>query len=260
MTVEHFIDIGGRHLYMEQHGQGSPAVVFESGGENGVELLRPLALLTAAFAHSIVYDRANVGRSDSAPMPRTSRDIVDDLHGLLQAAQVAPPYVLVGHSIAGLHLRVYAQRFPHDVAGLVLLDVSHPDQWQRELTLLPAELTTARRAITAEWDDPRTNSEGLDIAASAAQARAVADLGDLPLVVITAGQPTPDEHVPAAVTATLEQDWQRMQREIAALSRQSRQVIATESEHSIQDDQPELVRDEIERLVALVRADAGRIS
>ena len=128
-------------------------------------------------------------------MPRTSRDIVDDLHGLLQAAQVAPPYVLVGHSIAGLHLRVYAQRFPHDVAGLVLLDVSHPDQWQRELTLLPAELTTARRAITAEWDDPRTNSEGLDIPASAAQARAVADLGDLPLVVITAGQPTPDEHV-----------------------------------------------------------------
>ena len=160
---------------------------------------------------------------------------------------------------------MYAQRYPSDVAGMVLLDVAHPDQWQRQLFLLPAPgakepaaITAMRRTITAEWEDPSTNDEGLDIAGSAAQVRAAGSLGDLPLVVITAGIDTWDEGFPVAVAAALEQDWHRLQRELVALSTRSRHVIAAESDHVIQEGQPELVVAEIYRLVELVRAEHGR--
>ncbi len=256
------VDIGGRRLYLERMGEGSPTVVFESGSACGAASLRNLALAVQHFTSTFCYDRAGVDQSDPAPTPRTSRDSADDLRRLLDAAAVAPPYILVGHSIAGLHLRVYTQCYPSDVAGMVLLDVAHPDQWQCELGLLPvpranepAAITAMRRTLTVEWEDPTTNDEGLDIAGSAAQVKAAGTLGDIPLVVITAGIDTWDEGVPMDVAAELEQDWQRLQRELVALSTRSRQVLATESDHSIQDCQPELVVAEIHRLVELVRAE-----
>ncbi len=256
------IDIGGRRLYLESMGAGTPAVIFESGSECGAASLRNLALAVQHVTRAICYDRAGVDQSDPAPTPRTSRDIADDLRRLLDVAAVEPPYILVGHSIAGLHLRVFAQRYPSDIAGMVLLDVAHPDQWQRELALLPtpvanepAVLAAFRRTITAQWDDPAANGEGLDIAASAAQVRAAGTLGDIPLVVITAGIDTWEAGFPADVAAALEEDWQMLQRDLAALSARSRHVIATESDHSIQDGQSELAIAEIRQLVDLVRAE-----
>lgn len=257
------VDIGGRRLYLESMGAGTPSVVFESGSEDGAASLRDVALAVQHVTHAICYDRAGVDQSDPAPIPRTSRDIAHDLRRLLDTAAVAPPYLLVGHSIAGLHLRVYAHLYPADVAGLVLLDAAHPDQWQRELGLLPAPaanepaaITAMRQTIIAEWEDPTTNTEGLDVAGSAAQVRAAGALGDLPLVVITAGIDTWEEGVPVAIAAELARDWRQLQQELVALSTRSRQVLATESDHSIQDCQPELVVAEICRLVELVRASA----
>ena len=259
------VDIGGRRLYLESMGAGTPPVVFESGSACGAASLRNLALAVQHFTRAICYDRAGIDQSDPAPTPRTSRDIADDLHRLLDTAAVTPPYLLVGHSIAGLHLRVYAQRYPSDVAGMVLLDVVHPDQWQRELGLLPAPdanepsaLTVMRRTITAEWADQTNTAEGLDIAGSAAQVRAAGTLDAIPLVVITAGIDTWEAGFPREVAAELEQDWRWMQHELVALSTRSRQVLATESDHSIQDCQPELVVAEIHRLVELVRAERSR--
>ena len=256
------VDIGGRRLYLESMGEGTPTVVFESGSECGAASLRNLALAVQHVTQVICYDRAGVEQSDPVPTPRTSQDIADDLHRLLDAAAVAPPSILVGHSIAGLHLRVYAQRYPADVAGMVLLDAATPDQWQRELSLLPVPvanepvaITAMRRTITTEWEDPTTNAEELDIAGSAAEVRAAGTLRDIPLAVITAGIDTWDEGVPVDVAAKLAQDLQRLQRELVALSTRSRHVLATASEHSIQDCQPELVVAEIHRLVELVRAE-----
>jgi pimeloyl-ACP methyl ester carboxylesterase len=208
------------------------------------------------FTRTVIYDRAGIGQSDPAPGPRTSQDVVNDLWRLLKQAQIDGPYLLVGHSFAGLSLRLFAHQFPHEVVGLVLLDAVHPDQWLRDLQLLPppapsepAALTTARDTLAAEWNDPFRNSEGMDIAASAAQVRATGHFGQLPLVVITAGIDEWEEGFPSEIARALEQNWLAMQKELAALSHNSTHLIATESDHSIQDCQPELVVNVIRQLV-----------
>jgi pimeloyl-ACP methyl ester carboxylesterase len=121
------IDIEGNRLHLWRAGEGSPAVVIATSlGEPGhgwAEIQRRLAQHTTV----VLYDRAGLGWSDPGPWP-TGKRIVDDLHALLDAARIPPPYVLVGHSVGGLHVRLYAARHPEQVAGLVLVDSSHPDQ------------------------------------------------------------------------------------------------------------------------------------
>lgn len=85
----------------------------------------------AVHTRACSYDRAGLGWSEAGPMPRDGLRIADELHALLRNAGEPPPYVLVGHSFGGLLVRVYADRYPGGVAGLVLLDSSHPDQLAR---------------------------------------------------------------------------------------------------------------------------------
>jgi pimeloyl-ACP methyl ester carboxylesterase len=124
------VDVGGRRVHLWRAGQGSPAVVVATSlGEPGhgwAEMQRRLAQHTTV----VVYDRAGLGWSDPGPWPTAAR-VVDDLHALLDATRIPPPYVLVGHSAGGLHVRLYAARHLEQVAGLVLVDSSHPDQPQR---------------------------------------------------------------------------------------------------------------------------------
>src|SRR5438067_1336267 len=127
------IDIGGRTLNIYCSGEGSPTVILESGGGGvgyGWVLVQPGI---AKFTRACWYDRAGEGWSDSPPAPRTSTTIADDLHELLRRAGVAPPYVLVGASVGGEYVRVFTAKFPDDVAGLVLVDSSHPDQREPEI-------------------------------------------------------------------------------------------------------------------------------
>jgi pimeloyl-ACP methyl ester carboxylesterase len=260
------IDLGGYHLYMESAGAGNPAVIFESGMGCGAESLANLAAEVQHFTRTVLYDRAGLGQSDPAPKPRASQEVVDDLWRLLQQAQIEGPYLLVGHSFAGLHLRLFIHQHPDVVAGLVLLDASHPDQTLRDLHLLPppaageaVALTNARATLMAEWIDPLHNEEGLDIAASAAQVQATGHCGQLPLVVITAGIDEWEEGFPAEVARALTANWQAMQKELATLSHNSRHIIATESDHSIQDCQPELVVNVIRQLVQQIREHETRL-
>lgn len=83
----------------------------------------------AKFTRASSYDRAGLGWSDAGPMPRTSRQIVEELHALLRNAQVEAPYVLVGHSFGTLTVRLYASTYLDEVAGIVLLDPIHPGDW-----------------------------------------------------------------------------------------------------------------------------------
>ncbi len=128
------VDIGGRRLHLMRAGEGTPAVVVATSlGEPGhgwAEIQRQLAQHTTV----VLYDRAGFGWSDPGPWP-TGKQVVDDLHALLGAAGIPAPYVLVGHSLGGLLVRLYVRRYPEEVAGLVLVDSSHPDQW-RELSKL----------------------------------------------------------------------------------------------------------------------------
>lgn len=132
------VDIGGRSLNINCAGSGSPAVILESGGSGyGGYGWRKVQEGVAKFTTVCWYDRAGEGWSDPAPTARSSATIVHDLQELLQRAPVAGPYVLVGHSIGGEYIRTFTAKFPPQVAGMVLVDSSHPDQREPPMMLSP---------------------------------------------------------------------------------------------------------------------------
>ncbi|MDN3353424.1 alpha/beta hydrolase [Actinomadura sp. DC4] len=124
-------DVGGRRLMLHRSGTGGPPVVFIPGsgliGLDYVNIQDRVAGLTTA----VVYDRAGTGWSDPADLPRTAAEVTDELRALLDAAGVPAPYVLAGHSLGGAYARHYAQRFPEEVAGLLLLDPFHEEMVTR---------------------------------------------------------------------------------------------------------------------------------
>jgi len=122
--AQHLVNVGERHLNIYCSGSGSPTVILDAGlGEDTSSwryVQRPIARHTRVCS----YDRAGMGFSDPTTSARDARAVVSDLHALLRGAGIAPPYVLVGHSIAGLYTRLFADRYPHEVVGLVLVDPS----------------------------------------------------------------------------------------------------------------------------------------
>jgi pimeloyl-ACP methyl ester carboxylesterase len=122
------VDVGGRHIHIHCIGEGSPTVVMEAGaGDFSFDwsLVQPKV---AKFTRVCTYDRAGYAWSDAGPMPRTLKQIVYELHTGLDKTEIKPPFVLVGHSLGGLTMRVFAQQYPKEVAGMVLVDSSHEDQ------------------------------------------------------------------------------------------------------------------------------------
>jgi pimeloyl-ACP methyl ester carboxylesterase len=124
-------EAGGRRLMLHRSGTGGPAVVFLPGaalvGLDYVNIHDRVAELTT----SVLYDRAGTGWSEPAELPRTAAEVTDELRDLLHAAGVPAPYVLAGHSLGGAYARHFAQRFPGEVAGLLLLDPFHEDMAAR---------------------------------------------------------------------------------------------------------------------------------
>jgi pimeloyl-ACP methyl ester carboxylesterase len=131
------VDVGGRTLNLYCSGDGSPAVIFETGGNSPGYEWTAVQTSIAGFTRACWYDRAGVGWSDPPPSPRTSVSVASDLHEILRRASVPPPYVLVGASIGGEYARIYAGHYPQEVAGLVLVDSSHPDQQEPPFMLSP---------------------------------------------------------------------------------------------------------------------------
>lgn len=120
-------EVAGGMMLLHKSGTGRPTVVFLAGGGMFGLHYWNVHNLVAQFATSVIYDRLGMGWSDVVDLPRTGAQVTNDLHELLCAAAIPGPCVLVGHSLGGLYARLYAKRFPDEVAGLVLLDPTHED-------------------------------------------------------------------------------------------------------------------------------------
>jgi pimeloyl-ACP methyl ester carboxylesterase len=161
--VGELVDVGGYRLHLHCLGQGSPAVIFDSGAGFAPGLaLAHLQRAAAAHTTACVFDRAGQGWSDPSPRPRTAGVMVDELHLLLQGAGVPAPYVLAGWSFGGLTMRLFAYEYPQDVAGLVLMDASHERQLEvlggrpsplimAAFQALPALIKTGLPALVPHW-------------------------------------------------------------------------------------------------------------
>jgi len=119
----------GGQVEISQLGEGAPVIVFESGLTSYKEVWNKVFEELSGANTVFAYDRPGVGRSSSTSRPRDGATIVEDLRDLLRRQHLQPPYVLVGHSVGGLYMQLYARRHPEEVAGLVLVDPTHPTQF-----------------------------------------------------------------------------------------------------------------------------------
>jgi pimeloyl-ACP methyl ester carboxylesterase len=267
------VDVGGYRLHIKCTGTGSPTVVVEAGfGDTSASWgwVQPEVAKTTRIC---TYDRAGMGWSEASPRPRTARDYAQELHTLLAKANERGPYVLVGHSMGGYTVIVYAHDYPAEVAGLVLVDAQDlptsdvatpqpaPKPGGFTLPALLARIGLMRllaeplgsvenlpagdkQAYTAYAVAPRSvqtfTDEGMGMSAGGAQARAVTSLGALPLIVLSRGKDQDAKHT-AAQTGLLQ------------LSTDSQQLFADHSGHPIMIEQPEAAVAAIVKMVSQLR-------
>jgi pimeloyl-ACP methyl ester carboxylesterase len=194
------IDVGGHRLHLYCTGSGSPTVVLEAGGGAMASDLARISTGVSGDTRVCRYDRAGRGWSDSAPTSPHGIQIANDLHTLLHRAHVAGPYVLAGHSFGGLYVQTFAERYPSEVAGMVLIDSTAPNAASANYTVRPylVQRLFALAASTAQLglghvfggtarDLRSTIDEYADAGDAMKQAASLTDFGDKPLFVLTAG-------------------------------------------------------------------------
>jgi len=276
------VDIGSdRRIYLECHGVGVPTIVLEAGYRDSVRVwsedLRQLGTLrtmvlpgVAAFTRVCAYDRPGTiaplkddvrpSRSDPVPQPRTASAVVADLHALLHAAGVPGPFVLVGHSLGGLFVRLFASTFPDEVAGLILVDpysegleaLLTPERWAALVRLNVRHGFDTVKTIPG-YGDLETLGYGKD---NVVMRRAIASspLHAMPLAVLAHGRPfelTGDTE--GFSSDPLEAVLRKANEQMATLVPNGRLFVAKDSGHYIHQDQPELVIEAIRQVVEGVR-------
>ena len=278
------VDIGGRRLHLVTAGEGSPTVVIIPALADNVLLWMRVLEGVAAETQACVYDRAGVGWSDPPPHGRRTPDLMAaDLHALLSAADVPPPYILVGHSAGGIIARRFYARHPRAVAGMLLAESSHEDQrhrfaaadWRRgpafhitvaarrQARILGARRLAAGLGLLRDFDadiarevSPEHADAYRAIMLSTRFRRTV--VRELLMMTHTWGSPPGLGSIPLTVlTATRQPEsvkpaWVQMQEELAALSSDSEHVMC-DAGHYIHLDEPDLVIREIRDLVRRCR-------
>jgi pimeloyl-ACP methyl ester carboxylesterase len=232
------IDVAGHRLHLHCTGTGSPTVVLEAGGGG---MASDLGLVTPAVARDTricVYDRAGRGWSDPAQPAPHGTQIAIDLHTLLQRGNVPGPYVLAGHSFGGLYVQIFAARYPSEVAGMVLIDSTAPNaaapampvpHYLQRLVALAAASSRLGLARLG-GSTPENLGSAIDEYAAAGEsvtaAASLTDLGDTPLVVLTAG-------------AGLDAAWSAAQDRMAALSANSSHRVVDGADHGALIGEPD---------------------
>jgi pimeloyl-ACP methyl ester carboxylesterase len=135
------VNVNGHLMHINCVGRGSPTVILESGLGNMSADWANIQPEVAKTTRVCSYDRAGTGWSEPGPTPRDPKQIAHELHTLLGKAGIDGPYVLVGQSFGGLYVRMYADLYPKEIAGMLLVDSSHPDMWTR----MPPEVAAALR-------------------------------------------------------------------------------------------------------------------
>jgi pimeloyl-ACP methyl ester carboxylesterase len=248
---EKMVDIGSTQLRLSCAGCGTPTVVLDAGLGEGLETWTKVQTQVAAFTRVCAYDRAGVGKSGPGLKPRTSGQIVSELRTLLSRAEIEGPYVLVGHSLGGLNAQLYAIEHPDEVAGLVLVDPTFPDMIARLKPVLG-------KIWTPLWNSQfASDAEGMtkqDFDASCTQVATAGKLPDVPLVVLSAGQPVklPPPLNALFPGAKLVRAMQAGHADLAKASSKGQPLIAASSTHATisQDD---LIVEAIRQVVEMGR-------
>ena len=226
------VDLGDYSVFMRCVGEGSPTIIFEHGlGTSVSQTWLDISPEFEAVTQVCTYDRVGVGLSDglSANTLRTTQNMVDDLGAILEIEDISGPYILVGHSIAGFNILLFADQYPDAVVGMVMIDSSHPDQVRRGAEINP-DLGSA--------EGQPVSTERMDLWASVAEVQAVGDLGDIPLFVLTAGDNVDEDSAQNPEFAMM---WRELQEDHAARSTNSQHIIVEGAPHFIMQTDPDVI-------------------
>ncbi|WP_454801848.1 alpha/beta hydrolase [Mucilaginibacter phyllosphaerae] len=288
---ETFVDVGGYKLHYKYTDGAAPTVVFEAGLDLGGDLCwYKVQPQVAKFASTFTYDRAGIFMSQSGGKPKNGYEMAKDLHTLLQKTGHKAPYILVGHSMAGIILRSFVKHYPNEVAGVVFVDASHPMQIKRfskypQLSISGPPLWLVRlmsdfgiARIFYHEDYPGTKptdsvniinraylSEAApamiqELEAFSPMADSAANMpkfGHIPLIVLTGTSPKRETEFSDAKTGKeFMKIWMELQQDHLKLSTNSQQMLSPKSGHYIQLDDPQLVINAVHKLVAMNRKDS----
>jgi pimeloyl-ACP methyl ester carboxylesterase len=279
--------VGGHTMRMDCTGSGSPTIVLDAGLGNDGLIWGGVQPALAKTTRVCSYDRAGFGWSDALPPPRDADHIADELHGLLAAAKIGGPIVLMGHSIAGIYIRDYATRYPAEVAGLIFVDGSTPLQernpaFKAVFAKKPFDwIQTLQRRAVSWLGIPRLSGAcsqgfpGFDARAARLQAEDLCHLqwgaidaemesfdrsgmetihtgpyGALPILIFS--QDTA-KAAAGGEPRDLATAWNQMQEDLKKLSTHSRRIIAKGSTHYIQLDRSELIEREVPLFIEQIR-------
>jgi pimeloyl-ACP methyl ester carboxylesterase len=250
------IAVGGRTFELVRSGRGSPTVVFESGLGASLDAWRRFLPAVARTTTVVAYSRAGEGASDPATAPRPPAAVAGDLHALLHQAGLKPPYVLVGHSVGVLYIRAFAQKYPREVSGLVLIDGT-PEGWiqgMRRIDPVHAALQLRQLAASRAAGFPEQGNSGAreewaglyDILLSG-NLGVPGTLPDVPMIVITGLRP--DGTDPRVLEMKRE-----LQGEVFRATTQGMHIVTSRSGHAVPQEEPELVERAITWTVDAARA------
>lgn len=226
-------------------GSAGPTIVFQSGLGDGKIVWAAVLQRQSASDSIFAYDRPGYGSSSTSLKARDACTVATELHDTLHAARLKPPYILVGHSLGGLYQYAYLKLYPDEVAGLLLLDPTHPQHWvtMQQRTPASAGVLKAMRqtlfsaSMQREFDDQSVCLAQLRERATPSVPARLLVRSNFELIELGAFQ---------SMTRELEQDWLQL------LPGMTRREVSS-SGHYIQRDRPDVVAEEIEQLRARVR-------
>lgn len=292
------VNVDDREMHIYCVGEGTPTVVLEAGLGAYSLAWWTIHDTVAEATRTCVYDRASMGWSSFSDTISTHDVIVNNLHTLLENAGESPPYILVGHSAGGIYVRAYAHQYPDEVVGMVLVDSSHENSSHNLPEFIVANSTSldtmlqicpyvspfgirrvlgmgegvvsdfysdeaVRGAVLANFYRSTHCSALLNEIAGFAldtqQDDPPPDLGDLPLIVLTAGRgyadqlDSSDDRELLATLQEADRVWLDLQTALVGLSSNSTHIIVEDSGHVIQGDRPDAIIDAIREMLTLTR-------
>jgi pimeloyl-ACP methyl ester carboxylesterase len=266
------IDVDGHLMHINCIGEGSPTLILELGVGSASFSWYDIHKRLSGITRTCAYDRAGLGYSESTDQPKRATDVAERLHKLLRNAGIDDELVLVGWSAGGVYVREFYRRYPERVVGMLLVDSSHEQQARRlpqgsgggadpalniAKHLAPFGLVRLSGLLEQRVASSRASDEAkaylrvtyhlshlLDTVSQESDAfnfdinadQPPSSLGDLPLIVLAAGE-------------TGQEARTQLQRELAALSTNSKLIVAGDSGHNMHADQPQLVIDAVKELV-----------
>jgi pimeloyl-ACP methyl ester carboxylesterase len=251
------VDAGGHPVRILKIGSSGPTVVFEAGAGSSLETWVRVQRQVGKFANAISYDRAGNGASPRGPTPRDGRQVASELHAMLHNADAAPPYILVGHSLGGPYVRVFAGMYPDEVAGIVLVDPTQEKliDWAKEREPKPAA------GEPRPWDEV----DCAPLTFKQAQESHIAP--GVPVVLLSGTGP---REVPGFAPPELKREVLQDQRELYPAKLKFHRewveklprgrLVATEnSGHGIPWEEPELIVETVRQVVKEARLNPGPV-